>query len=103
MRDVVAVVEAFPISIVPTHVDHSFDDLLARVGQLHSVEDALAFLQQLSVDDRERLAQSDTPLAAFADVQTPEEAMARLGTLDEQQKMQLFAMFAKVKDDRRRH
>ena len=103
VHDVVAVVEAFPASAVPTGVDHSFDDLLARVGQLHSVEDALAFLQQLTPEDRERLARSDTPLAAFADVQSPEEAMARLKTLDESQKLQVLAMFMKVKDDRRRH
>ncbi|HXY91601.1 MAG TPA: hypothetical protein VEP49_03925 [Acidimicrobiia bacterium] len=102
VRDVLAVVAAFPASVVPTTVDHSFDDLLGRVSQLHSVEDALAFLQQLTPDDRERLARSDTPLAAFADVQTPDEAMARLRTLDEQQKLQLFAMFSKAKDERGR-
>ena len=102
VRDVMAVVAAFPTSIVPAQVDHSNDDLLARISQLHSVDEALALLQQLTPDDRERLARSDTPLAAFADVETPDEAMARLRTLDEQQKVQLFAMFMKVKDNQRR-
>ena len=40
------------------------------------------FLEQLSPDDRQRLAQSNTPLAAFADVATPEQAIARLESLD---------------------
>ncbi len=100
VRDVLAVVAAFPVSIVPATVDRSFDDLIARIGQLHSVDDTLAFLQNLTPQERERVAKSDTPLAAFADVRTPEEAMARLGTLDQQQKLQIFAMFAKAKDQR---
>ena len=87
---------------MPDHVDHSFDALLQRIDQLHSVEEALAFLQALTPEDRERLARSDSPLAAFADVQTPDQAMARLKGLDEQQKMQLFAMFMKAKDQRQR-
>jgi hypothetical protein len=102
VRDVLAVVAAFPASIVPAKVDHSYDDLLARISQLHSVDEALVFLQQLSPDERARLAHSDTPLAAFADVQTPEEAMTRLHTLDETQKLQVLAMFMKVKDERGR-
>jgi hypothetical protein len=102
IHDVLAVVGAFPSAIVPTHVDHSFDDLLARIAGLHSVDDALAFLQALTPDERERLGRSDTPLAAFADVRTPDEAMARVQTLDDGQKMQLFAMFSQAKD-RDRH
>jgi hypothetical protein len=102
IRDVLAVVAGFPTGIVPDHVDHSFDALLQRLDQLHSVEEALAFLQALTPEDRERLARSDSPLAAFADVQTPDQAMARLKSLDEQQKMQLFAMFMKAKDQRQR-
>jgi len=102
VRDVLAVVAAFPASVVPATVDHSFDDLIARIGQLHSVEDTLAFLEKLTPEERERVSKSDTPLAAFADVRTPEEAMARLGTLDQQQKLQIFAMFAKAKDQRRK-
>jgi hypothetical protein len=102
IREVLAIVEAFPRDVVPDHVDHSFDDLLARVGQLHTVDEALVFLQQLSPDERAQLARSDTPLAAFADVHEPAEAMARLQSLDPAAKMQLFAMFSKVKDQRRR-
>ena len=103
VRDALAVVAAFPTAAVPTKaIDHSFDDLIARISELHSVEDALAFLQQLTPEDRDRLARSDTPLAAFADVRTPEEAMARLGTLDESRKLQLLTMFMKVKDERHR-
>ena len=60
------------------------------------MEDAIAFLQGLTPDERERLARSDTPLAAFADVRTPEEAMARFGSLPEARRMQLLAMFARV-------
>jgi len=97
MRDVLAVVSGFPTSIVPDHVDHSFDALLRQIDQLHSVEDALAFLQALTPEDREHLARSDSPLAAFADVHTPDEARARVKSLDQQQQMQLFAMFMKAK------
>ena len=51
------------------------------------------------VDDREQLAHSDTPLSAFADVTTPEQAMARFESLDDQRKMQLMAMFMRVDND----
>jgi hypothetical protein len=44
------------------------------------------------------LAQSNTPLAAFADVTTPEQAMARFESLDVQQRMQLLGMFQRVED-----
>ena len=74
------------------------DDLAARIDKIESVEDALAFLQRLTPDDRRRLAQSNTPLAAFADVQTPEQAMARLQSLDAQHRMQLLAIFQRVED-----
>jgi len=102
IREVLAIVEALPRDVVPDRVDHSFDDLLDRVGQLHTIDEALAFLQQLSPDERARLARSDTPLAAFADVRDPAEAMARLQSLGPAEKAQLFAMFSKVKDQRRR-
>jgi hypothetical protein len=46
--------------------------------------------------ERERLARSDTPLATFADVRTPEEAIARFGSLPEGQRMQVLAMFTRV-------
>lgn len=91
--DVRAVVAAIPTSVVPDHVDHSVDDLAARIARIESLEDGLAFLQQLSDDDRERLAHSDTPLADFADVRTPEEAMQRMKSLPQARRMQLMAMF----------
>jgi hypothetical protein len=49
-----------------------------RIARIDSVDDTLAFLQQLSAADRQRLAASPTRLARFADVRTPDEAMARL-------------------------
>jgi len=102
IREVLAVVAGFPADIVPDHADHSFDDLLARIEKLKSVDEALVFLQHLTPEDRERLARSNTPLAAFADVQTPAEAMARLKSLDQTQQTQVLAMFMKVKDQERR-
>ena len=67
------------------------------------MDQGLALLQQLTPDERERLARSDSPLAALADVRTPQEAMARFKTLDPQRKMQLMAMFMKVRDSQRGH
>jgi hypothetical protein len=77
------------------------DDLVARINQLNGIEDAMAMLQHLTPTDRERLARSATPMAAFADVRTPQEAMARFQVLDPQQKMQLLAMFGRVNDAQR--
>ena len=67
------------------------------------MQEGLAFLQQLTPGERDRLARSDSPLAALADVRTPQEAMARLRSLDPQRKMQVMAMFMRVKDSQRRH
>lgn len=99
--EVLAVVAAIPASVLPDHVDHSEDDLIARIGQLTSIEDAMAMLQQLTPDERERLARSDTALAALADARTPQEAIARFKTMDPQRKIQLIAMFMRVGDARR--
>ena len=96
--EVMAIVHAFPASLVPTEIDHSVDDLAARIDAISTVDEALAFLEQLSPDDRQRLAQSNTPLAAFADVTTPEQAMARLESLDMPQRMQLLGMFQRFED-----
>lgn len=93
--EVLQLVAAIPTSIVPATVDHSVDDLAARIGRIDTIEDALAFLQRLSDADRERLARSDTPLADFADVRTPEEAMARMQSLPQARQMQLMAMFVR--------
>jgi hypothetical protein len=101
LGEVLAIVAAIPESVLPSHVDHSQDDLVDRISRITSVEDALAFLQGLTQNDRERLAQSSTPLAAFADCRTPDEAMARFQSLDQGQRMQLIAMFSEVRDARR--
>jgi hypothetical protein len=95
---VLDIVASIPTEALPDHVDHSHDDLIARILQLKTIDEALAFLQGLSPDERTQLAASETPLAAFAEVQTPQQAMQRLQTLDQQQKMQLYAQFARVKD-----
>lgn len=94
--EVLGIVTAIPSTVLPSHVDYSADDLVARMSRLDDVDDVIAFLQSLTPDERERLARSDTPLAVFADVRTPEEAMARFGSLPEAQRMQLLAMFARV-------
>ena len=101
--EVMGIVAAIPASVLPDHVDHSGDDLIARVNRLTSMDEGLALLQQLTPDERERLARSDSPLAALADVRTPQEAIARFKTLDPQRKMQVMAMFMKVRDAQRGH
>ena len=93
---VLDIVTAIPGSVMPSQVDHSADELVARISRLDDVNDAIAFLQGLTTDERDRLARSDTPLAAFADVRTPEEALARFGALPEAQRMQVLAMFNRV-------
>jgi hypothetical protein len=95
VREVIGVVTAFPASVAPP-VDHSVDDLLARVDKLDTLEEGIAFLQGLSDSDRERLAKSPTPLAKFADVRTPDEAGERFMSLDINERMQVLAMFEKT-------
>ena len=53
-------------------------------------------LQQLSDVDRQRLAVSPTPLAKFADVRTPDEAIARFMSLPDMERLQVLAMFEKA-------
>jgi hypothetical protein len=96
--EVLAIIAAIPPSALASKVDHSSDDLIARMNQLDSVDDVIAFLQHLTPDDRERLASSPTPLADFADVQTPEEAMARFQSLPQQKQLELLTMFSRVED-----
>jgi len=96
--EVMSIVHAFPASVVPATIDRSVDDLAARIDKITTIDEALAFLEQLTPDDRQRLVQSNTPLAAFADVTTPEQAMARFESLDIQQRMQLLGMFQRVDD-----
>jgi len=101
LGEVLAIVAAIPASVLPSRVDHSQDDLIDRIGRLTSVEDALAFLQGLTPGDRERLAQSGTPLAVFADCQTPEQAIARFQSLEDGKRLQIITMFTEVRDARR--
>jgi hypothetical protein len=96
VRDVLDLLAAIPTSVLPDHLDRSVDDLGARIARIESVEDAITFLQGLSDGDRERLAQSGTPLAGFADVRTPDEAMARFQALDPARQMQLMALFMRA-------
>jgi hypothetical protein len=99
IAEVLAIVAAIPESVLPSRVDHSADDLLARIDKLESVEDAIAFLQQLTPADRERLASSPTPLAEFADVETPEAAIERFESLSQQRRLEIITMFSRVSDD----
>ena len=69
--EVLAVVAALPSSLIPTRVDHSADELVARAMALTSLDEGLAFLQGLTSEERDLLARSDSPLAALADVRTP--------------------------------
>jgi hypothetical protein len=93
VHDLLQLVAAVPTSVIPDHADHSVDDLAARIAGIDSIDQALVFLQQLSDTDRQRLARSDTPLADFADVRTPEEAMLRMQSMPPARQMQLMAMF----------
>lgn len=56
VHDVLAIVMALPRSVAPTQVDHTVDDLLARIAQIDNVDRALAFRQEISDADRQRLA-----------------------------------------------
>lgn len=94
--EVLGIVAAIPAAVLPAHLDHSTDDLVARFSRVDSVDDAIAMLQRLTPAERERLAGSGTPLAALADVRTPEEAMARFKSLDPQRRMQVIAMFSRA-------
>lgn len=77
-------------------------DMIARLGQLTSLDDALAMLHALTPGERDLLAGLDTPLAALADVRTPQEATARYRTLDPQAKLKLAAMFMRPGNPTRR-
>jgi hypothetical protein len=96
LDNVLAIVAAFPASIVPRQIDHSVDDLIVRFNQLHSVDEAIVFLQNLSDDDRARLAASPTPLAKFADVRNRDEITMRFLSLPETERLQILAMFGKA-------
>ena len=95
VADVMAIVRAIPATVMPDHIDRSVDDLMTRIAAVDDIDGALALLQSLSDDDRTRLASSDTPLAAMADVRTPEEALQRFESLDPAARLQLLAMFSR--------
>jgi hypothetical protein len=78
---------------VPPADDDPDEDLIARASQLTSLESAITFLKSLSPAGRATLAQSATPLAALADVTTPQEAISRFQALDQERKLQLIALF----------
>jgi hypothetical protein len=86
----------------PAQVSLSPADLIARLGHLASLDEALAMLQALTPAERTVLAGLDTPLSALAEVRTPEEATARYRTLDPQVKLRLAAMFMRPGDASRR-
>jgi hypothetical protein len=98
VRDVLAIVMALPAAVAPAQVDHSVDDLLVRIARIETLDQALAFLQELSDADRQRLAASPSPLAKFADVRTPDEAIGRMMSLPELERLQVLAMFQKADD-----
>lgn len=91
-EEVLGILAAIPASVVPSHVDHSADDLIARINQI-DLQGAIALLESLTPAERDQLARSSTPLSAFADVRTPEEAMACFQSLDPASRMQIITMF----------
>ncbi len=98
VREVLGVIAAIPAAVLPDHVSHDTDDLVARFSAVGSVDGAIALLERLTPDERERLARSGTALAAFADVRTPQEAMARFESLDPQRRMEVITMFMRAQD-----
>jgi hypothetical protein len=98
VQETLKLIGLVPETAIPHQVDHSVDDIAARISRIDSIEDALAFLQGLTPAERQQLAWSNTPLAGFADVTTPAEAMARLNTMPIPERMQLLAMFERVDD-----
>jgi hypothetical protein len=94
--EVAAIVRALPASIVPATIDHSVDDLFVRMDNLHSVDEAIVFLGELSDGDRKRLAASPTPLARFAQVRTPDEITTLFLSLPEADRLAILAMFHKA-------
>ena len=93
-----ALIGLVPETAIPHQVDHSVDDIAARIRRIDSIEDAIAFLQGLTPAERQQLAWSNTPLAGFADVTTPAEAIARLNMMPVPERMQLLAMFERIDD-----
>ena len=42
IEDVLGIIAAIPSTVIPDHVDHSADDIIARIDRLTSVEEAMA-------------------------------------------------------------
>jgi hypothetical protein len=89
-----------PVSYDPAGLSPA--DLLTRLDQLASLDDALGMLEALTPAERDLLAGLDTPLSALAGARTPQEAAARYRTLDPQAKLKLAAMFMRRADPARR-
>ena len=89
-----------PADISPDEVSPA--DLLARLAQLASLDEALGMLAALTPAERDLLAGLDTPLAALAGARTPQEATDCYRTLDPQAKLRLAAMFMRRADPARR-
>lgn len=98
INEMVALVAAIPDPDKPVPAKDSADDLLARLLTIGSLPEALDLLQTLTPEDRQLLARSDTPLAAMAAVETPEEALERYKALDQSQKMEIMAMFERTRE-----
>jgi hypothetical protein len=98
VQETLTLIGLVPETAIPHEVDHSVDDIAARIRRIDTIEDAMAFLQGLTPAERQQLAWSNTPLAGFADVTTPAEAMARLNSMPIPERMRLLAMFERVDD-----
>ena len=90
--EVLALVAAMEAEVVPVAKDDDTAALLARVAAITNLDDALALLLGLTPHEREVLAASDTPLAPFANVTTPDQALETLQSLDMTQRMRVLAM-----------
>ena len=81
VEEVLGLVGAFADAVVPQVSDPATADLIARAARIASLEEAAMFLIGLNPSERELLARSGTPLAAFAQVTTSQQAMSRLMSL----------------------
>ena len=98
VAEMIGVVAALPGSLVPQALlpqpsASAPTDVLARLSGIRSMEDGVAFLQQLTPAERDQLRSSSTPLAQLADVRTPQEAIARFTAMDPSTRAQIMAMF----------
>ncbi len=92
VEEVLGLIAAIAHAAVPQVSDPATADLIARVGRISSLEEAAAFVVGLNPAERDLLARSGTPLAAFAQDTTPEQAAERFMSLSLTEKMRLYAM-----------